>query len=103
MVQCRLQPGSHAREEAAEQGARCPSELTASVPCQLVSFSGSTLLDESSEMDACVRACMHAGDTYVPPTCSASGRMEQLRLKVVNRSRELLVTLLPSCVTLAGN
>lgn len=60
VVQCRLQPGSHAREEAAEQGARCPSELTASVPCQLVSFSGSTLLEESSEMDGCMRACVRA-------------------------------------------
>lgn len=47
---------------------------------------------------------MGAGDTSVSPTCSAYGHMEkQLRLKVLNRPHQLLVTSFPSCGAWAGN
>lgn len=47
---------------------------------------------------------MGAGDTSMSPTCSAYGHMEkQLRLKVLNRPHQLLVTSFPSCGAWAGN
>lgn len=47
---------------------------------------------------------MGAGDTSLSPTCSACGHMEkQLRLKVLNRPHQLLVTSFPSCAAWAGN
>lgn len=47
---------------------------------------------------------MGAGDTSLSPTCSACGHMEkQLRLKVLNRAHQLLVTSFPSCAAWAGN